>query len=202
MTTWSRRKSATGSATPRRELWVMRPFLFLLTLRRNCPVEGGLIRHRNRFCRRVDFGTPALSVGIGPSPRASRCRLNALMLLDDPGATLGSSPRNIHASTPRSAGKFGRLPHEEHCSCYQGHQVATNAPSPNRICVTDQAVGEARIASSFRVAEFSGKTRKEIGVNAAHRNNADPTIITIPLSPTELTSTAIFLHSSRRHPIR
>jgi hypothetical protein len=55
--------------------------------------------------------------------------------------------------------------------------------------VTDHEVGEARITSSFRVLDFSGKTRKEIGVNAAHRNNADPTIITIPLTPTELTST-------------
>jgi hypothetical protein len=65
-----------------------------------------------------------------------------------------------------------------------------NAPRPNRICVTDQSVGEARITFSFRVADFSVKTRKEIGVNAAHRNNADPTMITIPLTSTELTTTA------------
>jgi hypothetical protein len=64
--------------------------------------------------------------------------------------------------------------------------------------VTNHEVGEARITSSFRVVDFSGKTRKEIGVNAAHRNNADPTIITIPPTPTELTSTALFLHLNRQ----
>jgi hypothetical protein len=67
--------------------------------------------------------------------------------------------------------------------------VLTN-PSSKRIWVTDQPAGEARITSSFRVAEFSGKTRKEIGATAAHRNNADLRIITIPLTPAELTSTA------------
>ena len=71
--------------------------------------------------------------------------------------------------------------------------TVTNPPSPNMICVTDQAVGEARITSSLRVAERSGKTRKEIGVNAADRNSADPTMIKIPLTRSELTSMALSL---------
>jgi hypothetical protein len=48
--------------------------------------------------------------------------------------------------------------------------------------------GKARITSSLRAAERSGKTQTEIGANAAQRNIADPTMIKIPLTRSSLTS--------------
>src|SRR5215213_2970118 len=66
--------------------------------------------------------------------------------------------------------------------------TVTNALSPTRTWRLTQALGEARMTSSLRVAEFSVKTRKDTGVNTAHMNSTAPTMITIPLTRTGLAS--------------